>query len=64
MKNRNFNEDIKPPENERLKKSGNKTEESKLIRVSLDAYIWIRQQAFDENISMKDFIDNLVEENR
>lgn len=64
MKNRNFEENIEPPKNERLKKRENKTEESKLIRVSMETYNWIRQQAFDENISMKDFLDVLVEKNK
>lgn len=64
MKNRNFEENIEPPKNERLKKRENKTEESKLIRVSMETYNWIRQRAFDENISMKDFLDNLVEKNK
>lgn len=64
MKNRNFEENIEPPKNERLRKRENKTEESKLIRVSMETYNWIRQRAFDENISMKDFLDNLVEKNK
>lgn len=64
MKNRNFEENIEPPKNERLRKRENKTEESKLIRVSMETYNWIRQRAFDENISMKDFLDILVEKNK
>lgn len=58
MKSRKFNSDL--PESDQQKKQT----ETKMVRIGIDGHQYLRNEAFKRNISMKELLDEILEEYR
>lgn len=58
MKSRKFNSDLSESDQQK------KQTETKMVRIGIDGHQYLRNEAFKRNISMKELLDEILEEYR